>query len=265
MHDLWLLLIYRVPAAAFGLLFVLTLVIPAVHSLLVVARVMTGRPAGINWWVIGRVLPLVLAAFVAVPLLVMARQWTGDWLLTVAEIALVYLSVAVIVVPVALPLVQAYVSRLPRFGTLLYAVLAILSLPVAAALATHASALATEAIDVTRNAAGLDVGPVALTMSSSISACTQTLTRIVPEGIVASLPAATSDLETTYPAYFFFWVDMSLKAMFLDFFEVFDCGVSNLRPNPNHAMFSSFVFFYRAFVSVIVFSVLALPFRSGRA
>jgi hypothetical protein len=261
MHDLSLLLIYRLPALAFGLLFVLTLAIPALHSLLAVGRVLAGRPARINWWVMGRVLPLVLAAVVAIPLTMFAREWTNAWQLTIGEIALVYLCVAVIVLPVALPLVQAYATRQPRFGTLVYAVLAILSLPVAATLATQASALVTEAVDVQRTASGARPGPQAFTVDPSPSRCASALAGVVPEGIVYDLPLAEAPLEVTYPPYFFFWADMSLKAAALDFFEVFECNITNLRHNPNHLLLSSFVFFYRAFVSVIVLAVLALPFR----
>jgi hypothetical protein len=261
MEDVLSFLIYRLPALAFALLFVLTLAIPALHSLVAVARVLTGRRAKLNWWVIGRVLPLVLAAIVAVPLLMFARTWTADWQLALAEIALVYLCVAVIVTPVALPLVQAYATRQPRLGTLAYAVLAILALPVAATLATQASALATEAIDVQRAAAGAGIGPYAFRIDESPSRCAETMARAAPDGIVYSLPAADAALEATYPPYFFFWADMTAKAVALDFFEVFECNLTNLRHNPDHLLLSSFVFFYRAFVSIIVLAVLALPFR----
>jgi hypothetical protein len=261
MQDLVSLLIYRLPALAFGLLFILTLAIPALHSLAVVGRVLAGRRANVNWWVMGRVLPLVAAALVTVPLLLLARTWTSDWQLALAEIALVYLCVAVIVAPVALPLVQAYATRQPRLGTLVYAVLAILSLPVAATLATQASAFATDAINEQRMASGASVGPPAFSVDVSPSRCADTMARIVPDGIVYALPGAHATLEETYPPYFFFWADMTLKALALDFFEVFECNVTNLRHNPNHLLLSSFVFFYRAFVSIIVLAVLALPFR----
>ncbi len=261
MHELYVLLIYRIPALAFGLLFILTLVLPALHSLLAVGRVVLGRPANINWWVIGRVLPLVAAAIVAFPLLMFARSWTTEWQLTLAEIGLVYLCVAVVVLPVALPLVQAYATRQPRAGTLAYAVIAILSLPVAAALATHASGLATEAINEQRVATGGEPAPYAFAIDETPSRCGLALASVAPDGLVYSVPPANAPLEVTYPPYFFFWADMSLKAMALDFFEVFECNITNLKHNPNHLLLSSFVFFYRAFVSIIVLTVLALPFR----
>lgn len=259
MHDLVLLLIYRVPAAAFGILVLLTIAIPAMHSLLVAGRVLAGRSAQINWWVMGRVLPLAIAAVVAVPLFMVARQYTADWQLSFAEIALVYLCVGVIFVPVALPLVQAYAGGRQGLGTLIYALLAILSLPVAAALATHASVVVTQMLDLQSAAYGIE-RPIAFMADTSISQCTNTVFRTVPEGLVVEAPAPGWTLEAAYPSYFFFWTDMTLKAAALDFFEVFDCGVTNLRHNPNNVLVSSFVFFYRAFVSVIVLAVIALPF-----
>jgi hypothetical protein len=215
--------------------------------------------------VIGRVLPLVLAAIVAVPLLMYAQTWTSEWQLALAEIALVYLCVAVIVMPVALPLVQAYATRQPRLGTLAYAVLAILALPVAATLATQASAMATEMINEQRAATGVNIAPQAFWLDESPTRCAETMAQVVPDGIVYSLPEANAALAVTYPPYFFFWADMTLKAVALDFFEVFDCNVTNLKHNPDHLLLSSFVFFYRAFVSIIVIAVLALPFRRSSA
>ena len=261
MHDVLLLLIYRVPVVAFGLLVLLTLALPAVHSLSVVGRLLGGRPARINWWVIGRVLPLVAAAIVTVPLVMMTRAWTADWQLSLGEVALVYLSVAVIFVPVALPLVQAYFEGSMRLGALAYALLAMLSLPVAAALATYAASLATLAIETPNDVAMSR--PVAFFVDSSVSRCTGAVLMVAPEGIVAAAPMPDWTLQAAYPPYFFFWADMTVKAAFLDFFEVFDCGFTNLRHNPNNMLVSSFVFFYRAFVSVIVLAVIALPFRRG--
>jgi hypothetical protein len=261
MHDLILLLIYRVPALAFGILVVLTLALPAIHLLLVAGRVISGRSAQVNWWVVWRVLPLVIAVIVAVPLGMMAQTWTSDWQLTLAEVALVYLCVAVIFLPVALPLVQAYVSGMPRFGAFAYALLAILSLPVAAATATQASAVVTQGIIAA--ASDDPYAPPRATgflIDSTVSRCSDAWFRTIPEGWVNELPAADEPFEVSYPPYFFFWADMSLKAAFLDFFEVFACNVTNLRHNPDHVLLSSFVFLYRAFVSVIVLAVLALPF-----
>jgi len=265
MHDLVLLLIYQVPALAAGILVLLTIAIPSVHALFAMGRVLAGRPAQINWWVMGRVLPLAIAAVVAVPLFLIARQYTADWQLSFAEIALVYLVVAIVFVPVALPLVQAYVAGAPRLGTLVYAMLAILSLPVAGALATYAVGRVTYVIDVPSDPYSGGVRPAAFTVDTSMSSCMHTVFQTVPEGMVTEAPVPGWPLEDAYPAYFFFWADMSLKAAFLDFFEVFDCGVTNLRHNPEHVLLSSFVFFYRAFVSIIVLAVLALPFgrRTG--
>jgi hypothetical protein len=250
-----LLLIYQVPALAFLLVAAATLVLPAAHLMLVLLRVLVGREAHFNWWVVGRALPFVVAIIVGIPLILVAQQWTREEQRALAELALIYLSAAMIFLPIALPLIQAYVQRLPRAGTLLYSVLAILALPVAAALATQAAVWTTGAIGQT------GAGEVqAFALASQISSCQLTVFRIVPEGMIMALPSAEAGFAASYPAYFFFWADMTFKALFLDFFEVFDCGITTVRHNPDHVLMSSFVFIYRSFVSIIVLAVVALPF-----
>jgi hypothetical protein len=164
-----------------------------------------------------------------------------------------------IFLPIALPLMQAYAQRLPRAGSLIYSLLAMLALPVAAALSTQAAIATTGAISDPH-----PDRPQAFMLDSTLSQCKTDIYQVLPEGFVAAVPSADAAAEETYAPYFFFWVDMTFKAAFLDFFETFDCGVTNLRHNPNHVLMSSFVFIYRAFVSLIVLSVITLPFR-GRA
>jgi hypothetical protein len=259
-HDIVLWLIYQVPFIAFALIAGLTLVLPIVHLIMVLGRVISGRDAGINWWVLGRALPLVVALAVVGPLIVAAQSWTDPDQVAAGEVALIYLSAGMIFLPIALPLLQAYAQRLPRAGSAIYAVLAMLSLPVAAALATQAAIATTRAI--------VEPAPgriVAFTLDTAISVCKRDTLQVLPEGYVGAIPSADASPEATYAPYFFFWVDMTFKAAFLDFFETFDCGVTNMRHNPNHILMSSFVFIYRAFVSLIVLSLLALPFRRAGA
>jgi hypothetical protein len=258
-HDVLLSLIYQVPFIAFALIALLTLALPLVHLLLVVGRTLSGRDAGVNWWVLGRALPLVVALAIISPLIVLAQGWTSQEQIAAGEVALIYLSAGMIFLPIALPLIQAYVQRLPRIGSLVYAVLAMLSLPVAAALATQAAIATTRAI-----AEPNPNRPQAFLLDNTISDCKSSIFQVLPEGYVAAVPSADAGAQETYAPYFFFWVDMTFKAAFLDFFETFDCGVTNLRHNPNHILMSSFVFIYRAFVSLIVLSVIVLPFR-GRS
>jgi hypothetical protein len=259
-HDVVLSLIYQVPAAAFAIVGLLTLALPVFHLTLAVGRVLSGREANINWWVLGRALPLIVALIVAVPLILAAQSWTGQSQIAAGEVALIYLSAGMIFLPIALPLIQAYVQRLPRAGTFIYALLAVLSLPVAAALATQAAVATTRAIAQPSDTAR----PQAFIADTMISQCKADIFAVVPEGYVASIPSADAPPDVSYAPYFFFWMDMSFKAAFLDFFETFDCGVTNLRHNPDHVLMSSLVFIYRAFVSLIVLSVMALPFRRGR-
>lgn len=257
-HDVLLGLIYQVPAIAFGIVALLTIALPLLHSLLVVGRVLSGRPANIDWWVIGRVLPLIVALVLLVPLSFAARTWTSASQVAAGEIALIYLSAGMIFLPIAMPLLQAYSQRLPRIGTFVYAILAMLAVPVAAALATQSAITTTNVIT---HPSG---GDFAFALDPIISQCKQNMFAVLPEGYVTELPRADAEGRESYAPYFFFWVDMTFKAAFLDFFETFDCGLTNLRHNPNHVLMSSLVFIYRAFVSLIVLTVITLPFRRGR-
>lgn len=258
-HDVALWFVYQVPFIAFAMIAVATLVLPLVHLTFVIGRVLSGQPANVNWWVVGRVLPFILAVAVVGPLIALAQGWTRPEQIAVGEVVLIYLSAGMVFLPIALPLLQAYVQNHPRFGSLVYALLAVLALPVAAAIATQ-SAIATTGAIATPQPDQI----AAFMLDTTISQCKVDFFQVLPEGYVSELPRADAPIEQTYAPYFFFWVDMTFKAALLDFFETFDCGVTNLRHNPNHVMMSSLVFLYRAFVSLIALAVITLPFRVGR-
>lgn len=258
-HDLLLGLIFQVPAVAFAVVALLTIALPLLHSLLVVGRVLAGKPANIDWWVMGRVLPLIVALVLLIPLSFAARTWTSPEQIAAGEVALIYLSAGMIFLPIAMPLLQAYSQRLPRWSTFLYAILAVFAVPVAAALATQ-SAVATTRV-ITHPSNGADF---AFALDPMLSQCKSNMLAVLPEGYVTELPRADAEGRESYAPYYFFWIDMTFKAAFLDFFETFDCGLTNLRHNPNHVLMSSLVFIYRAFVSLIVLTVITLPFRRGR-
>lgn len=260
-HDVIISLVYQVPAAAFILIALLTIVVPVGHLLIVVARALSGRETRVNWWVLGRAVPLVIAAAV-VPVLVMASaSWISPQQQALGEVVLIFLSAGVIFLPIALPILQAYAQRLPRYGTLVYSLLAILALPVAGALGTEAVIVTTRAV---AQPSVVNAQPTAFRVDPNYSPCQVSVYRTLPEGFVSELPSADAPVRESYPAYFFFWLDMTFKAAFLDFFEVFECGVTNVRHNPEHLLTASFVFIYRSFVSVIVIAVLALPFARER-
>jgi len=260
-HDVIISLVYQVPAAAFILIALLTLVVPVGHLLIVIARALGGRETHVNWWVVGRVVPLVIAAGV-VPILVMASgSWISPQQQALGEVILIFLSAGVIFLPIALPILQAYAQRLPRYGTLVYSLLAILALPVAGALGTEAVIVTTRAV-AQPEIAGAQ--PQAFLLDPNYSPCQVSIYRALPEGFATAIPSADAPVRESYPVYFFFWLDMTFKAAVLDFFEVFECSVTNVRHNPEHLLTASFVFIYRAFVSVIVIAVLALPFARER-
>ncbi len=255
-------LLYEIPWAAFALIGLLTIALPVLHLLLAFGRALTGGEARVNWWVLGRIVPLGLATAIIVPLTLRAQANPTDQNVALAEIAIIFLTIAAIVIPIALPLLQAYVQQLPRLGTALYTFLAILALPVAGALATQAALLATNNIE-----RAIPVGetvsiPVVFVQDQTLSDCKQSIASFLPDGFRSTANPATGDRG--YRAFFLFWVDQTLKATFLDFFEIFDCGVSDISNNPRHLLMSSFCFIYRAFVELIVIATIALPFLGAR-
>ncbi len=228
------------------------------HLLLAMGRALTGRDAAVNWWVLGRIVPLALATAVVVPLTLRAQANPTNQNVALAEVATIFLLVAAIVIPIALPLLQAFVQRLPRLGTALYTLLAILALPVAGALATQTALTATSNIERSVPVGETVTTPVVFLQDQILSDCKLSIARVLPDGFHSHADAITGDRG--YRPFFLFWVDMTLKATFLDFFEIFDCGVSDISNNPKHLLISSFVFIYRAFVELIVLATIALPF-----
>lgn len=254
-------LIYEIPWFAFAIIGLLTIAQPVLHLLLALARVLSGRAARIDWWVLGRILPLGVALAVLAPLTLSARNNPTSEQIALVEIAVIFLSVAAIIVPIALPLLQALVQRLPRVGTVLYTVLAVLALPVACAFATQAALYATNEVERAAPVGVTVTIPSVFVQNSTLSACKKEIALFLPEGF-NSTPDASGDRG--YRSFFLFWVDMTLKATFLDFFEVFDCGVTDLSNNPAHLLMSSFVFIYRAFVELIVLATVASLFLRVR-
>ena len=255
-------LFYEIPWAAFAVIGLLTIALPVLHLLLATGRALTGRDARVNWWVLGRIVPLGLAAAAIVPLTLRAQANPTDQNVALAEVATIFLSVAAIVIPIALPLLQAYVQQLPRLGTALYTLLAIVALPVAGALGTQTALQATNNIERSVPVGETVSIPVVFRQDQRLSDCKQSIASVLPDGFHSQADPDTGDRG--YRAFFLFWVDMTLKATFLDFFEIFDCGVSDLNNNPRHLLISSFVFIYRAFVELIVLATIALPFLGAR-
>jgi hypothetical protein len=174
-----------------------------------------------------------------------------------------FTAIAAVMIPIAIPVVRAFYDGGSRATIYGFALLAFLAMPVAAALTTGAifsvSAQAAQETDDTRRAfANL---PPVFQIQSPLSPCTLEIVKIVPTGIAADRP--TEKLSSLFDArIYFFWIDMTAKAAFLDFFEAFDCGTTNLRHNPANSMMAAFVFLYRAFVQLFVLAVIALPFTA---
>lgn len=61
-----------------------------------------------------------------------------------------------------------------------------------------------------------------------------------------------------------FWIDATLKAVFLDAFEVFGCGVTTVKNDPDNVLLSTTVFAYRTFAAAIVLAIVIGPFVRNR-
>jgi hypothetical protein len=261
MNDFVRELFFQIPWVAFAAIGLWTIILPALHLLLATGRVLMGREARINWWVVGRIIPLGLALAVILPLTLRAQSNPTESNIALAEVATIFLSIAAIMIPIALPLLQAYVQRLPRLGALFYTVLAILALPVAGALATQTALIATSNIERSVPIGATVNIPVVFLQDYQLSECKRSVSQWLPDGFNSQMDPVTGDRG--YRAFFMLWVDMTLKAALFDFFETFDCGVSDLSNNPKHLLVSAFAFIYRAFVELIVLATLALPFLRG--
>ncbi|HAJ46788.1 MAG TPA: hypothetical protein DCL54_09445 [Alphaproteobacteria bacterium] len=258
-------LVLLVPMAAFALLFALTIVQPALHILAVLFRLVTRQRLGLDWWILGRILPVLLMLAVIAPFAYFTRDWSPETQFALGQFGVMFLAIGAIMVPVALPLFRAYSDKANTFAVYSYGVLAFLAMPIAATLTTGAILegarfLAAQTEDGDKTFATL---PQVFLLVDHLSPCTTAFSDIIPMSIVSDRPGAEPGPVFDYRVYFF-WVDMTLKAAFLDFFEVFDCSTSNVRHNTDHLMMSAFVFLYRAFVQLIVLAALAYPFTRRR-
>lgn len=255
--------ILLVPLIAFAIVIAYTVIAPAAHLLFATLRLVTGGKAGLDWWLLGRILPLLILIAVLIPLAYLSRAWSPGDQFAFGQFAIMFVAIAALMIPIAVPLMKAYQAGRGHWGLYGFSILAFLAMPVAAALTTGAifevTAHAAQESEATRTAfANL---PPVFQLQDRLSPCTAAIVHITPNSLAAARP--TEDLPSLLDTrIYFFWVDMTMKAAFLDFFEAFDCGTTNLRHNPANSMMSAFVFLYRAFVQLFVLAVIALPFTS---
>jgi hypothetical protein len=251
------------PILAFAIVIAFTVMTPAIHLIFVVGRFLTGQKPQLDWWLLGRILPLLLLLAGLVPLAYLSRAWSPGDQFAFGQFAIMFTAIAAVMIPIAMPLVRAFYDGGERWSVYGFAILAFMAMPVAAALTTGAifsvTAQAAQESDDTRRAfAGL---PDVFVIQSPLSPCTLAVAKVIPAGMAAERP--DENLSSLFDArIYFFWIDMTAKAAFLDFFEAFDCGTTNLRHNPANPMMSAFVFLYRAFVQIFVIAAIALPFTS---
>jgi hypothetical protein len=258
--------IFLVPLAAFAIVIAYTVVAPATHIVFAFLRLLTGNKAEFDWWLLGRVLPLLVLLAGLVPLAYLSRAWSPGDQFAFGQFAIMFVAIAALMVPIAVPLVKAYIGGKGHWGLYGFSILAFLAMPVAAAVTTGAifqiTAMAAQESDATR-ASFANLPPV-FQLQEQLSPCTREIVKHAGNSLSAERP--TENLPSLLDQrIYFFWVDMTMKAAFLDFFEAFDCGTTNLRHNPANPMMSAFVFLYRAFVQLFVLAVIALPFTARKA
>jgi hypothetical protein len=257
--------IVLVPIAAFAIVITYTAVAPAVHIVLALIRVLTGGKAQWDGWLLGRILPLLLLLAGLIPIAYLSQAWTPSEQFAFGQFAIMFVAIAALMVPIAVPLVKAYMSGRGHWGLYGFSILAFLAMPVAAALTTGAI------FEISAQAAGESATsqttfanlPPVFQMQETLSPCTVEIVKMTGNSLAAERPTAQLPSLLDIRIYYF-WVDMTLKAAFLDFFEAFDCGTTNLRHNPANPMMSAFVFLYRAFVQLFVLAVIALPFTARK-
>jgi hypothetical protein len=252
-----------VPMAAFAIVIAYTIVAPAAHLIFATLRLITGGKAQLDWWLLGRILPVLILVAGLIPLAYLSRAWSPGDQFALGQFAIMFVAIAALMVPIAVPLVKAYQAGRGHWGLYGFSILAFLAMPVAAALTTGAifevtARAAQESADTRASFANL---PPVFLLQDQLSPCTAEIVKFSGNSLAASRP--TENLPSLLDMrIYFFWVDMTMKAAFLDFFEAFDCGTTNLRHNPANPMMSAFVFLYRAFVQLFVLAVIALPFTA---
>jgi hypothetical protein len=264
-YDILTGAVLGLPILAFAFICLFAFIVPALHIVLVMGRAIAGQPLGLNLWVLGRVLPLLLILGLLALAYVFAGNWPPQQQFALGQFAIIFLVIAAVMVPIALPLLQAYGEGAHEVGLYVFALLAFLAMPVAAAVTTGVI------IQVTASAAAISAEgqeafaalPPVFALEERLSPCTRGLTGALENSLVDERPGAGPTPLLSMGVYFF-WVDMTLKAAFLDFFEAFDCGTTNLKHNPDNLMMSAFVFLYRAFVQLIVLVAIAYPFTRSR-
>lgn len=266
-QDVLLVLIYGVPVAAFALIALLTLLVPALHVFLVLGRTITGQPADVHPWVLWRILPFFLTLGLVAVLATYGGTRPIEQQFAFSQLAILALVITGIMIPIALPVFQAYSESAHEWGLYVFALIAFLALPVAATVATGAMMAVTHRIAAQSPDAGKAFAalPPVFVIEETRSPCGRALTAALPTGQATAETRPGIDPQRPFsPPLYFFWVDMTTKAAFLDFFEAFECGTTNVRHNPENVLMSACVFVYRGFVQLIVLVALAYPFTRRR-
>ncbi|GAB5501941.1 hypothetical protein [Pyruvatibacter sp.] len=154
--------------------------------------------------------------------------------------------------PIALPVARAFATARIDKLTYVFSAASIIALPFALVLVTlYLSYLAAT---ITQTPADY---LFMFSLQTDFPACRQTLIDFIGLPVPQTLAAVPSEAA----ALLWFWVDMSLAAILLDFMEIYGCGVSYLSHDSDSFLVSTLVFAYRSFASVMFAAVLLMPVR----
>ncbi|MBI1237976.1 MAG: hypothetical protein GC199_01400 [Alphaproteobacteria bacterium] len=234
---------------AFLIVYVIALGGALLHILYQLGRLLFFRRPKFDRWLLAGFVPLLLGIGAVAVLLPIGLVPVDNAI--VAMVAAVLIGL--VATPVFVPIVRAYVER--SFSTLAYtySVLAILALPASMAFVTYFLAWAFAGGD-----GAYGITPELFVLNLPNSPCSAGLVEILN----LTTPKDFADAQENELLYLMqFWVDTTIKAIFLDAFEVYGCSVSTITHRTDNVIMASLVFGYRTFAAAAFLAILIAPFR----
>jgi len=220
------------------------------HILAVLFRKLRGRPAKLDPWTLSYLLPaaIVVGAFYLVDTYVMALNETP----LLEAWAIFIMAIMAVLLPVLMPIARAFTLKRFYATTYIFAVTAVFAMPVAMSFLT----MSLTALQASETGGSPSAVGVYFTEQGYSQDCAAVLSGAL------RLPEAQND---EINKLIWFWIDATIKAVFLDAFEVYGCSVSAITHNTASQLMSSLVFAYRTFAAAVVLAILLAPFRGRTA
>lgn len=231
----------------FGLIHVYAWLSAIGHVLGIALRRLTGRPLRVDLLRLSVFLPLALVGVATLGgLLGVTLSSDGK------RLSAVIVTLTIVLMPVVVSLVATWRRGGASPWLYLTGLGAVLALPTAMILSTLMTVLL-----LTEDLQGrVDlIRPDTFVIDPSPASCTVAMVRAL--GFATQMPSGEGGAELVL--LFQFWLDATLKAVFLDAFEVFGCGVTLLEHNRENVALSALIFGYRTFAAAMVLGVLLAP------